>query len=116
MADSRFEILSVLRSFDENGRAAPPIAQLAALARQRMSAVTATLDVLETSGDIKIAGQDSFEITARGRTSLARAELQIGYAALLRRTKQLRLGDAPLDWRDDGVGRGLAELQIEALA
>ena len=55
MADSRFEILSVLRSFDENGRAAPPIAQLAALARQRMSAVTATLDVLETSGDIKIA-------------------------------------------------------------
>lgn len=74
MADSRFEILSVLRSFDEKGRAAPPTAQIAALARQRMSAATAALGELATSGDIKAAGQDSFEITDRGRTSLARAE------------------------------------------
>ena len=74
MSNPRHEILSVLRSFDESGKAGPPAAQIAALARQRMSAATAALDELETSGDIKSAGQGSFEITDRGRTSLARAE------------------------------------------
>ncbi|MCH7907794.1 MAG: hypothetical protein IIC29_06575 [Chloroflexi bacterium] len=74
MADSKFEILSVLRSFDESGRPGPPTAQIAALARQRMSAATTVLGELAHSGDIKVAGQDSFEITDRGRTFLARAE------------------------------------------
>ena len=74
MADSRFEILNVLRSFDESGRPAPPTAQIAALTRQRMTAATAMLGELQSSGDIKLAGQDNFEITNRGRTSLARAE------------------------------------------
>ena len=44
--------------------------------------------------------------------TLARAELQIAYAGLLRRTKHLRLGSGPLEWRDDGVGRGLVALPI----
>lgn len=74
MAESRFEILSVLRSFDESGRPGPPTAQIAALARQRMGTTTTVLDDLATTGDIKDAGGDSFEITDRGRTALARAE------------------------------------------
>lgn len=74
MADPRFEILSVLRSFDERGRPAPPAGQIAALARQRMKAATDALTELAASGDIKPVGDDSYEITDRGRTALARAE------------------------------------------
>ena len=45
--------------------------------------------------------------------SLARAELQIAYAGLLRKAAHLRLGDEPLEWRDDGVGRGLIALPVQ---
>ena len=74
MADPKIEILHVLREIDDLGRRAPPIGQIAALARQRMGAATAALGELEQSGDIARTGQDAFEITDRGRTSLARAE------------------------------------------
>ncbi|MDP6822744.1 MAG: hypothetical protein QF554_05580 [Dehalococcoidia bacterium] len=74
MADSRFAILSVLRNFDEMGRPGPPTPQLAALSRQRMKLAQTTIGELATSGDIKSAGGDSYEITDRGRTALARAE------------------------------------------
>lgn len=74
MADPKIEILSVLRSFEENGRPAPPAAQIAALSRQRMKAAEAILSELATAGDIQAAGGDSYEITARGKTALARAE------------------------------------------
>ena len=74
MADPKLEILAVLRSFDDSGRPAPPVERIAALARQRMSAATAALSQLEASGDIKSADRNSFEITERGRTTLARAE------------------------------------------
>lgn len=74
MADPRFQILSVLRSFDESGRPAPPATQIAALSRTRMKAAELTLGELATAGDIQSAGGDSYEITARGKTALARAE------------------------------------------
>jgi len=74
MADARFAILSVLRNFDDSGRPGPPAPQLAALTRQRMKAAEATIGELATTGDIKSAGGDSYEITDRGRTALARAE------------------------------------------
>ena len=74
MAESKFQILSVLRSFDESGRPAPPAAQIAALSRTRMKAVELTLGELATAGDIQSAGGDSYEITSRGKTALARAE------------------------------------------
>lgn len=74
MAESKFQILSVLRSFDESGRPAPPAAQIAALSRTRMKAAELTLGELATAGDIQSAGGDSYEITSRGKTALARAE------------------------------------------
>lgn len=74
MADSKFAILSVLRSFDESGRPDPPAGQIAALSRQRMKAAEAAIGELATAGDIKAAGGDSYEITDRGKTALARAE------------------------------------------
>ncbi len=74
LADSRFQILSVLRSFDDSGRPGPPAAQIAALSRTRMKAAELTLGELATSGDVQSAGGDSYEITARGKTALARAE------------------------------------------
>ncbi|MDA1258964.1 MAG: hypothetical protein O3C10_14150 [Chloroflexi bacterium] len=74
MANPRIEILNVLHSFDESGHPAPPAERIAALTRQRMSAATTALSELESSGDIKSAGQNSYEITDRGRTSLARAQ------------------------------------------
>lgn len=74
LAGIKIEILRVMRSFDESGRPAPPVEQIAALTRQRMSAATAALGELETSGDIKSVGPNNFEITDRGRTALARAE------------------------------------------
>jgi predicted transcriptional regulator len=39
-----------------------------------MKAAEATIGELATTGDIKSAGGDSYEITDRGRTALARAE------------------------------------------
>ena len=74
LADSKIAILSVLLSFDESGKPAPPTGQIAALSRQRMKAAEATLNELAVAGDIKAAGGDTFEITDRGRTALARAE------------------------------------------
>jgi len=74
MAESKFQILSVLRSFDESGRPAPPAAQIAALSRTRMKAAELTLGELATAGDIQSAGGDSYEITSRGKAALARAE------------------------------------------
>ncbi len=74
MAETKFQILSVLRSFDESGRDAPPAAQIAALSRTRMKAAEMMLGELATVGDIQSAGGDSYEITARGMTALARAE------------------------------------------
>ena len=74
MADPKFAILSVLRTFDESGRPGPPAAQIAALSRQRMKSAEAEIGELATAGDIMSAGGDSYEITARGKTALARAE------------------------------------------
>jgi hypothetical protein len=74
MADAKFAILSVLRNFDESGRPGPPTPQLAALSRQRMKPAEATICELATADDIKSAGGDSYEITDRGKTALARAE------------------------------------------